>query len=49
MIDVLDDKITVEYSKKEKVEGKKKKIEIVVKEDYTFEEINQTKLVITFK
>jgi len=46
---VTDSELTISYTKKEKVEGKKKKIEVEVVETYSFDEINQTKLVITFK
>ena len=49
LIKVTNESIVVKTESKEKIEGSKKK-QLVVKEDeYTFEEINQTKLVITFK
>lgn len=41
--------VELEYKTKETVEGKKKKVETVHKEQYPFDEINQVKLVITFK
>lgn len=46
---VTEDAINIEYTKREKVEGKKKKVDVTVNEEYSFNDINQTKLVITFK
>lgn len=47
--EVTNDLINIEYTKREKVEGKKKKVDVTVNEEYSFNDINQTKLVITFK
>jgi ribosome maturation factor RimP len=49
LLAVDEEGILVKTESTEKVEGKKKK-QLIVKEDkYKFDEINQTKLVITFK
>lgn len=49
LLAVKENSIVVKTESKEKIEGSKKK-QLVIKEDeYKFEEINQTKLVITFK
>lgn len=44
-----DDKIKVKFEIKEKVEGSKKKISKTIEEEILHDNINQTKLVITFK
>lgn len=44
-----DDKIKVKFEIKEKVEGIKKKISKTIEEEILHDNINQTKLVITFK
>lgn len=49
LIGANENEVTVKYDTKEKVEGKKKKITKTLEEGIPFEQINQTKLVITFK
>ena len=41
--------ITVETTTKERLEGKKKKVTVVKEHHLSFEEINETKIVISFK
>lgn len=47
--EVTDNEIIVEYSFKEKVEGKKKKQTIVKQEHIPFENIKETTIIISFK
>ncbi|MDK2979430.1 MAG: ribosome maturation factor RimP [Bacteroidales bacterium] len=49
LIDVDDEGIVIEETKKVKVEGKKKKQTIVEKHQLSFENIKSTKIVIKFK
>lgn len=49
MTSVTDEGITLEVTALEKVEGKKRKQEVVKKQMFPFDKINSTKLVITFK
>lgn len=46
---VCEKSITLQVSSLEKIEGKKKKQEVVKDYEFPFENINSTKLVITFK
>lgn len=46
---VTDSGIELEFSHKEKVEGKKKKVEITERKTISFENIKEAKIVITFK
>jgi len=47
--EVTDDGIEVEFSYKEKIEGKKKKQTIVKQEQIPFENIKETTIIISFK
>lgn len=49
LVDVKEDSIIVKTESKEKIEGSKKKQLVVTENEYKLNEINQTKLVITFK
>lgn len=49
LLEVSDDKIVVETSKKQKIEGKKKKELVIEQHEFSFEEIKETKIVISFK
>lgn len=49
LIDADDNGITVQTVKKEKLEGKKKKIEVVEDQKIDFDKIKETKLIISFK
>lgn len=44
-----DDGIIVETSEKERVEGKKKKVTVVKEHELSYDEIKETKIVISFK
>lgn len=47
--DVDEKGFTIEETKKVKIEGKKKKQEVVEKQSYTFDQIKSTKVVLKFK
>ena len=49
LIGVDDGGITVQTIKKEKVEGKKKKVEVIEDHKIDFDKIKETKLIISFK
>jgi ribosome maturation factor RimP len=49
LIKVTNESIVVKTESKEKIEGSKKKQLLVSENEYKLDEINQTKLVITFK
>ncbi len=49
LVDVNDQRIVLENSRKEKIEGKKKKEVIVEQQELPFNNIKETKIVISFK
>jgi ribosome maturation factor RimP len=49
LIDANQDEVTIEYSTKEKVEGKKKKEIIVHQDKIPMNEIKETRIIISFK
>ncbi len=49
LTDVSDDFITVEYTTKERIEGRKKKEVIEHKEEIQLNEIKETRIIISFK
>ncbi|MGC9375195.1 MAG: ribosome assembly cofactor RimP [Bacteroidales bacterium] len=49
LVDVNEEKIVIEETKKVKIEGKKKKQTLVEKHPLSFEDIKSTKIVIKFK
>lgn len=49
LVDVSEERIIVENSRKEKIEGKKKKEVIVEQHELPFSNIKETKIVISFK
>ena len=49
LIEVTEDWIVIENSRKEKIEGKKKKEVIVEQHKLTFDMIKETKIIISFK
>ena len=49
LLDANQDCMTIEYSTKEKIEGKKKKETIIHKEEILMNEIKETRIIISFK
>lgn len=49
MLEVTDKEIVLENTRKERVEGKKKKVEIIEQVTWPMSEIKETKIVISFK
>ncbi|UTW63485.1 ribosome assembly cofactor RimP [bacterium SCSIO 12741] len=48
LVDVNDERIIVETTSKERVEGKKKKVEVKQEHEFPFAEIKETKLILDF-
>ena len=49
MQDVTEKDITITFEKKEKIEGKKKKLKVEHKLTFAFDEIKETKIIVKFK
>ena len=49
MVEASEDKITLKTSRKERIEGKKKKETIIENKDIPMDEIKETKVIISFK
>lgn len=49
LLNVTDEKITVRTSRKERIEGRKKKETIIEDHELTMEQIKETKIIISFK
>lgn len=49
LIEANEDDFVVEYQRREKIEGKKKKQTIIEKKQYNYNEVNKVKLVISIK